>query len=207
MQQNATNYASTVTIENYYQELTSGSGNTSAKSLSAFVSKTNSNGGYYFGRYEASQGTDRKAKSQYDKTAWVRITQPSAATNAQNMYSSNYVESDLINSYAWDTAIVFIQKYSGNTNYANQISINSSLLNTGISRDKVCNIYDMASNCMEWTTEYSTATGNSASGVRYPCVYRGGLCNSSHFTTSYRDNSQKVSAVKDLSFRLLCYLK
>ncbi len=132
---------------------------------------------------------------------WVRITQPSAATNAQNMYSSNYVESDLINSYAWDTAIVFIQKYSGNTNYANQRSVNTSKLKTGLSGDKACNVYDMASNCREWTTEYSTYMNASNSS---PSVIRGGLYSSRYLFTSHRVG---ITTTDSHSFRSLIYLK
>ena len=67
-----------------------------------------------------------------------------------------------MNSYAWDTAIVFIQE-CGHTNYANQDgnSINSNLTDTGTGQDEVCNINDMASNISEWTTEYSSNTGSS----------------------------------------------
>jgi len=198
------NYTEVVTVKSYYQELTSNSENTAAKDLGDFVTKTKANGGYYLGRYEASKGTDNKVKSQYDKEAWRSITQSSAATQARNMYSSNYIESDLINSYSWDTAIVFIQKYSGNTNYANQKSVNSSLLNTGKAGDKVCNIYDMASNCWEWSTEHSTSTISSRS---VPCVRRGGSCINSLDTTSDRSYTTTANSSADYSFRPLCYVK
>ena len=198
------NYTQTVTIESYYQELTSNSGNTAAKNLGDFVNKTKANGGYYLGRYEASKGTDNKVKSQYDKEAWASITQPNAATEARNMYNSNYVESDLINSYSWDTAIVFIQKYSGNSNYANKNSVNTSRLNTGKAGDKVCNIHDMASNCWEWSTEHSTNTDSSYSS---PCVGRGGNYYYSDSTTSSRYYYTTTSCNAYDSFRPLLFLK
>ena len=98
LQQNADNYTQTVTVtcqgETQYQELISNSGNTAAKNLGDFVTKTKANGGYYLGRYEASKGTDNKVKSQTDKAAWGNTTQSNAATNARNMYSSTSVESD-----------------------------------------------------------------------------------------------------------------
>lgn len=80
------------------------------------------------------------------------------------------IKSDLINSYAWDTAIIYIQKYSGDSRYSKQNSLQDSLANTGKATDGTnfdikCNIYDMAGNCMEWTTE--TYTGST------PCVTRG----------------------------------
>ena len=44
----------------------------------------------------------------------------------RQMYNSIEFESDLINSYAWDTAIVFIQKFSGDANYSKQIGKNTA---------------------------------------------------------------------------------
>ena len=57
-QQDADNYTEVVTIERYFQELISNSGNTVAKNLGDFVTKTKANGGYYLGRYEASKVID-----------------------------------------------------------------------------------------------------------------------------------------------------
>ena len=91
------------------------------------------------------------------------------------MYSANnYFESDLINSYAWDTAVLFLQEYDNrieavkdNSNYKAKYSIQARLSvrikNTGTNassiaednKDKICNVYDMADNCYEWTTETS----------------------------------------------------
>ena len=82
------------------------------------------------------------------------------------MYNSSIFTSDLMNSYAWDTAITFIQKCTDKTNYANQNSLNDSLSQTGTTNDKQCNVYDMASNIVEWTTETSNISGR-------PCVNRG----------------------------------
>jgi len=179
-------------------------GNTKAKNIEEFKTKAKTNGGYYLGRYEASKGSDNKVKSQADKDAWVSITQPDAATQAREMYSSSYVESDLINSYSWDTAIVFIQKYSGNSNYANKKSVNTSKLNTGKAGDRVCNIHDMALNCWEWSTEHSTGTNSFGS---YPCVVRGGSYDRRSYTTSSRSSDYTTFSDIDISFRPLCYIK
>ena len=118
------------------------------------------------------------------------------------MYSSNYVESDLINSYSWDTAIVFIQKYSGSTNYANKGSVNKSLLNTGKSGDKVCNIHDMASNCLEWSTEHYASTPS----IDDPSTSRGGGYYFGGYPTAYRV-AVFPYFLGYVSFRPLCYVK
>ena len=204
-QQDADNYTQAVAIQGYVQELVSGTDNTPAKNLGDFVTKTKANGGYYLGRYEASNGSDNKVKTQAGKVAWTNITQADAATAARGMYSSNHVESDLINSYSWDTAIIFIQKYSGNGNYANKASVNTSKLNTGKAGDKVCNIHDMASNCREHSTEHCTyidgETNDSLS-----CVSRGGSYSYSSGIASTRISFAAIH-VNDSSFRPICYIK
>ncbi len=206
LQQFATSYSRIITIGSYYQEKISDDGNTAAKSLSTFVSKTINNGGYYLGRYEASKGVDGKVNSQVGQIPWVDITQPNAATEARRMYSSSYVDSDLINSYSWDTAIVFIEKYSAYSQYADKPSVNTAKKNTGRSGDKVCNIYDMASNCYEWSTEHSLELN---SNQIYPCVYRGGGYGYQGDTTSLRMQGYGGTSFKspNVSFRPLLYLK
>ena len=195
----------TLTVGNYkYQEYASrknpdgiaSSGtdglNAIAKDLDGFMNSVKNNGGYYFARYEASYGSgnsvaDYKPLSKVSTSTtfskskigslWHDIKQIDAAKISRNMYnndSSVDVESDLLNSYAYDTTIVFIQEM-GHTNYANQYDGNGFIRNTGETGDKVCNIYDMASTCFEWTTEYCTTKS-------YPCVKRGGRC---YFTYEY----------------------
>ena len=74
---------------------------------------------------------------------------------------------------------------------------NSSLSTTGTTNDVKCNIYDMASNCYEWSTE--TAKNNSI-----PCVSRGGGYDGSDGLASTRDG---VTSSGDYdSFRPLLYL-
>ena len=114
------------------------------------------------------------------------------------------VESDLVNSYAYDTAIVFIQEM-GNENYANKTSVNSSIANTGTIGDKVCNIHDMASNCWEWSTEYSK---NTVSSSAYPCVSRGGCYGYSSYYAGCRLNTVLRPMGRIFtSFRVLLYVK
>ena len=188
-------------------------GNTKATNLQEWISTTLANGGYYIGRYEASQNTTEttKAKSVANVQPWVEITQPAAATVAKATYavdgtsSSNYY-SDLINSYAWDTAIVFIQAYEDST-YASSNDSTSATV-TGGNGDQVCNINDMSGNKVEWTTETSTL---SISYDSYPCTNRGGYYYSDYGYASDYTSARNVDAV-DLSysfdsFRLSLYVK
>ena len=201
--------------------------NAIAKNLAGFVESVKENYGYYLGRYEASYGSgssvaDYKPLSKVStgtpRTSssviltqgmlWTCVNQIDAAKISRNMYNNDNnvgVESDLVNSYAWDTAIVFIQAMgNGNENYANKTSVNSSLANTGTTGDEVCNIHDMASNCLEWSTEYST---NTVSSDAYPCVSRGGVCSNSNGYTARRYNSRATGMLTGYSFRPLLYVK
>ena len=158
--------------------------NAIAKDLAGFINSVKSNNGYYLARYEASYGsgssvTDYKPLSKVSTSTtfskskvgslWNNVTQIEAAKISRNMYNNDSnvgVESDLVNSYAWDTAIVFIQEM-GHNNYANKTSINKSRSNTGTTGDEVCNIFDLSSNCWEWTTEYSLIIYNDAYATPY----------------------------------------
>ena len=197
--------------------------NAIAKDLSGFVNSVKLNGGYYLARYEASYGSGSsvadykplsKVSTGYDEydmiyktgNLWNYVTQIDAAKISRNMYkndSSVGVESDLVNSYAWDTAIVYIQAM-GNENYANKSSVNISLSNTGTIGDKVCNIHDLASNCYEWSTEYSTHTEHI---YAFPCVYRGGFYGYSDYYTASRDYNPVTWNGSVFSFRPLLYIK
>ena len=147
-----------------------------------------------------------KLTSKSGKGVWNMINQPNAATLCRNMYTTG-VNSDLINSYAWDTAIIFIQQCA-NSSYAStsgQSIDTTKPAATGVNTlsatsavDKQCNIYDMAGNVMEWTTESSIYSG-------IPCGFHGGFYGYTLTTSSRRSVSTTVTG-DDVGFRLLLYL-
>ncbi len=215
----------------YYTEDTTGKGNTVAtgeKGIDSFIQSVRDNEGYYIARYEAGvTGYDAnniqtsnsssetswtgyseesaeslKLVSKAGEQPWNYVTQNKASELCQNLYSG--VNSDLVNSYAWDTAILFIQKYSGDTDYSRQTRLQSTPADTGEATDGTnndvrCNIYDMAGNCREWTTE-------TCSDSYGPCVFRGGFYSYSRSYTSYRYNDNTTHASSHSSFRPLLYL-
>ena len=187
-------------VETYYQELeTSEKGNIVAKSITDFKNSVATNGGYYIGRYEARKSSNGTITEVKTDTVWNNITQPDAATKAQNMYNSNKFTSDLMNSYAWDTATLFIQNCGTNSKYSRQISLNTSFLSTGTTDDKQCNIYDMASNVVEWTTETSSYSG-------LPSVRRGGYYIDNDIFTSSCGSGSTSGSSSNIGFRPLLYL-
>ena len=189
--------------------------NATARNLEEFISTTLANGGYYIARFEAS-GTASKITSKYNQTVLGNITQPNAAKAAREMYgeikenNKLVYASDLVNSYAWDTAIVFIQTYSGKTDYAshNGSITTKAFTATGKNNDKYCNIWDMSGNAYEWTTEYSTSSHNSNF---YPCVRRGGYYDTDSGVainyTSARSYNNTTYSLSIVSLRSLLYVK
>ncbi len=199
-------------INSYFSE-TESKGNTVAKNIVNFTNSVKANGGYYIGRYEARTTTARTASGNAltqitekgTDQVYNYVTQKQAAEQAQGMYTSNNFTSDLMNSYAWDTAITFIQKCTDKTNYANQTSLNKSLSQTGTTNDNPCNIFDMASNVWEWTTETSSRI-SSATLSETPCAYRGGLYGNSRYYTSYRGDTGLSDSSNIIGFRPLLYV-
>ena len=192
-----------------------GSENATARDLKTFIETSQKNGGYYIARFEASETTS-KITSKYNQTVLTNITQPNAAKLAREMYgevkenNKLVYASDLVNSYAWDTTIIFIQTYSAETDASSYASENksTSFAKTGINPDKYCNIWDMSGNAYEWTTEYSAISSLDDS---YPCVIRGGSCNGAggkaSFDTSHRDYKFARTSYSLYGLRPLLYVK
>ena len=194
---------------------TSTNGNKTAKENieseeSGFRKSAKDNHGYYIGRYESRKNGTQVTVKASDKVYNI-ITQPDAATVSRGMYSDSNFESDLMNSYAWDTAIVFLQTFDNRENkesltpYSRQNSLNNSLASKGTNnlsdaskKDVICNVWDMASNCREWTTE-------TCSYSDLPCTYRGGYYHNSYNYTSGRGGGTSFSC-DYISFRLLLYM-
>ena len=210
--------------------------NAIAKDIEAFETSVKNNHGYYIGRYEAGvvdynssvstsnsdykinwtgyTGDNIKLVCKKEQQVWNYVTQNKASELSRDMYGSEAkVTSDLINSYAWDTAIVFVQKCGTERNsstYSKTVGQSSTSTSasqtTGTNKlkatskvDKQCNIFDMAGNCFEWTTETSSNSYN-------PCVTRGGTYDNSSGHTNYRTNSNTSYANSYHSFRPLLYL-
>ena len=134
-----------------------------------------------------------------NQNAWTGITQLEASSKSRSMYTTNNgVRTDLINSYAWSTALEYINKM-GSSDYINKKNTVTSILKTGQSGDKACNIYDMSGNISEWTTE--TATNSTGK-----CTYIGGGIGQQQGTAFSRYVSDTVSKSNSISFRVIMYI-
>ena len=202
------------------------------------------NKGYYIGRYEAgdkesteatlptfrtsSSSTSNKITVKAGQAPYNYVTRTQAKSLAegfktQQNYSSS-VTTKLVSSYAWDTAIAFIQKTNSDYgrsseegNYKDSPTFNytgiadteknkqtkangtSTLIPTG-QTTAVNNIYDMGGNVWEWTTESCSSTGS-------PYTSRGGSYYG-NFADSPAGNRIVNSdvAVDTFGFRLTLFL-
>lgn len=145
-------------IGNYYY----GEGNSNSianSTIGAFKTSVKTKGGFYIGRFEQGEGNVCKRNViPYDN-----ITRDQANTQAKIMYNENiHFVSELISSYAWDTALNFICQTNSSgyklavTNergYGNIGTDNKT--NTGMYvASEYSKINDMIGNLWEWTTEY-----------------------------------------------------
>lgn len=227
LMQNAKDFSNSIIIESYFTELVeSREGvasygadgvNTTALNLKGFINSVSRNKGYYIARYEASYGIDKKANSKvsnkFSETVepteegalWNMLYQKDAAKACRYIYGQNNasIETDLTNSYAWDTAISYMQKCSNNSNYARQNSKNTSLANTGTINDEICKVNDLASNIREYVTENSNYLDAHTS--RY-CVNRGGNYFNSSRYTSIRITGPGNETSAAMGFRSILYL-
>ena len=176
-------------------------------------------GGYYIGRYEVGRNSDT-AVVKYNQTPYASITWSTAYGLAKKIITNSEVNSYLCSSYAWDTAVNFIQNNSTAKNYATSIegfngnwnpqavkdpsgnvikpAGTSQQLNTGLTT-QFCNIFDMGGNEAEFTTELNPGSADTV-------VLRGGgyVYNA---PAGYRWDDGSGRAYIDLGFRATLFLK
>ena len=181
-------------------------------------------GGYYIGRYEVGKNGDT-AVVKYNQTPYASITWSTAYGLAKQIITNSEATSYLCSSYAWDTAVNFIQNNSTAKNYATSIegfngnwnpqevkdpsgnvikpAGTSQQLNTGLTT-QFCNIFDMGGNEAEFTTELNPGTSDTV-------VLRGGDYGNYYYYLSvpagYRWDNVSGNAYISYGFRATLFLK
>lgn len=135
-------------------------------------------GGFYIAKYEAGvPGTSTNGMNAHNTSVagdvlpvskpnvrvwnFIRRTDAISLSNKMINYEKTKVHSTLISGAAWDTTLQWIKNttdssYDENStnkgNYSGTVTVTSSNFNTDYAKN---NIYDMAGNVFEWTTENS----------------------------------------------------
>ena len=180
-------------------------------------------GGYYIGRYEVGKNGDT-AVVKYNQTPYASITWSTAYGLAKKIITNSEATSYLCSSYAWDTAVNFIQNNSTAKNYATSIegfngnwnpqavkdpsgnvikpAGTSQQLNTGLTT-QFCNIFDMGGNEAEFTTELNPGTSETVvlRGGGYDDYYYG------DYPAGYRWDDCSGYAYICYGFRATLFLK
>ena len=177
-------------------------------------------GGYYIGRYEVGRNSDT-AVVKYNQTPYASITWSTAYGLAKKIITNSEATSYLCSSYAWDTAVNFIQNNSTAKNYATSIegfngnwnpqavkdpsgnvikpAGTSQQLNTGLTT-QFCNIFDMGGNEAEFTTELNPGSSQTV-------VLRGGSYHNGHSPAGHRWDNDSGGAYIGGGFRATLFLK
>ena len=177
-------------------------------------------GGYYIGRYEVGKNSDT-AVVKYNQTPYAEITWSTAYGLAKKIITNSEATSYLCSSYAWDTAVNFIQNNSTAKNYATSIegfngnwnpqavkdpsgnvikpAGTSQQLNTGLTT-QFCNIFDIGGNEGEFTTELNPGTSETV-------VLRGGSYYDADVPAGDRWDNVSGRADIDDGFRATLFLK
>ena len=203
----ATEVSGDSVIESYYYGEGYSSSTVAYNQIGAFKDSVSRNGGFYIGRYELGNGNVVKA----GVTPSAGISRDVAKSRIESMYSGNsYVVSELISSYAWDTALNFICQTNGegytlatttSSSHGN-IDTNYIQLTGAYTADNYSNINDLLGNCKEWTTEYSDLWYGSN-----PCVLRGGRCDHDTEYAAHRSSTNMNDLGEHLSARAQLYVK
>ena len=192
--------------------------------------------GYYIGRYEAGDKNSTEGRTLRSSSSSVTnfitikagqapynyVTQNQAQGLAEGFYKQQgYTDKTrLCSSYAWDTAIKFIQKtnndYGDSSKEGNYKNVSFTYTDiTGASRTKANgatilvptgqttatnNIFDLGGNVMEWTTERYSISST-------PYTDRGGYYNYTCTETSagYRLNNSN-NALESRGFRITLFM-
>ena len=183
-------------------------------------------GGFYIGRYEAGipegdTSTSNKTGipvSKKDAVIWTNIHYTNAKASAEKMINNEYVQTGLLTGTAWDTTCRWIEDSLNSINasasltdsryYGNYKNSESPANVTGYGTKQVAgfsenwktkNIYDLAGNVMEWTSEASS----------YLFILRGGGYNGygSDYPVLYRSTAVDASAYGNMGFRPRLYIK
>ena len=175
-------------------------------------------GGFYIGRYEAGipegdTSTSNKIGipvSQKGATVWTDITYTNSKASAESMISNKYVQTGLITGTAWDTICHWIKSDDELKDSRTYGNYNNSLApaneNSGTKRTagfnenwKTKNIYDLAGNVYEWTSEASSSF----------FIFRGGgyVNGGSDNPVSYRSRSNGSNTNDFIGFRPRLYIK
>ena len=204
-------------ISGYYDE-------TDLPEYQAMIASAEQYGGFYIGRFEASQGDDglpasKRVTESEPGRIWVQFSPQDTTIACQNIYADN----DTVQGFFpwginWDTTLQWLVD-SGNKlisdvkvdstgwgNYSNDTFSEGARGNyTGMWEEaKANNIYDLAGNNWEWTQE-RCGSNYVMRGGGYNLM--GGACPGNRYPAALRDPLPGNDHHPNVTFRIALYVK
>ncbi len=163
-------------------------------------------GGFFVSRFEAGKEGTNTLVSKKGETVWTNISQEASKTTAKNFKNTESVKSALCSGIQWDMVMDFVDgKEDGNGNSFNvaETDVNRHT-GEGVSgkneSDKVCNIYDLEGNYVEYISEKNTFN------VERPFNQRGGSGDSENISASSNRYYNNGAASPIHTFRFVLYV-
>ena len=196
------------------------------KSVAAIRTSVGTYGGFYIAKYEAGCPLDsnnneivpvnsstisdftKKARSVANANPWSNISRDNSLRAASNMIKNSNVTSCLISGECWDTTLAWITLTADSTFATNSVgkgwysNVSGNKIHlTGYYGTNTNNIFDLAGNMYEWTTENCKTSASQAA------LYRGGA----YYTTgsgdpaAYRYRNGQGTSNNGNGFRVVLY--
>ncbi len=181
------------------------------------VASVNKYGGFYIGRYETTIDDNNKIGSAYNTTVLTvddKIEQSNnkytrwyglyyAERNSDVTGNGEYVQTNMIWGQQWDAMIEYFDNneidYSAfGTSTQGEVVKSGQSTNSDEKYDIIYNIYDLRTNCYDWTAE--------AYGTLYYRTHRGGSY-STNYSASHSYVYYPSRSYGDISSRLTLYIK
>lgn len=183
--------------------------NETANDIQQFRTSVKKYGGFYIGRYETAKQVINEEPQPVIKsgeTVWTQVNVDEAIQISKKFSNPDKnIISTIMNSEAWDTTCMWLKSKqidiinsSNWGNHSNNSETIGDVAKTGQSPNwQACNIYDLAGNAGEWTTEIGTKP-----------VFRGG----SYYSTGGEKSvlyRQQYDNLGDnlIGFRVLLYIR
>ena len=155
-------------------------------------------GGFYIARYEASINGQGEAETQAGRTVTTGISYTEAKKLAEEIRTDEKVKIGIATGTQWDTTMRWIANEKGEAavldNSTSWGNYGESIKQTGQASAK--NIYDLAGNAWEWTSEK----------YKDQKIYRGGVVRDEGTPAGYRGSYDQNKTDEGTSFRMSLYI-